>query len=121
MRKDVSVFVFFVLALAVTTARAQSVSINVDASTTAAMTASFKVEQMQESSINESLQKIAKSYETAAIASSGIFASKFLDRKALTDLAPWSNPDENFYYKRAYKLVKNRIIPKMISTTTNNK
>lgn len=117
MRKDVSVFVFFVLALAVTTARAQSASINVDASTTAAMTASFKVEQMQESSINESLQKIAKSYETAAIASSGIFASKYLDRKALTDLTPWSNPDENYYYKRAYKLVKNRIIPKLISVT----
>lgn len=117
MRKDVSVFVFFVLALAVTTARAQSASINVDASTTAAMTASFKVEQMQESSINESLQKIAKSYETAAVASSGIFASKYLDRKALTDLTPWSNPDENYYYKRAYKLVKNRIIPKLISVT----
>ena len=74
MKKDVSVFMVLVLALAVTTARAQSASINIDTRTTAAMTSSFKVQQIQESSVNESLQKIAKSYEMAAVASSGIFA-----------------------------------------------
>lgn len=117
MKKDAFLFMVLVLALAVTTARAQSGSINIDAPTTAAMTTSFAAEYVQESSVNESLQKIAKSYETAAVASSGIFASKYLDRKALTDLTPWKNPDENFYYKRAYKLVKNRIIPKVVSVT----
>ena len=64
---------------------------------------------------NENLQKIYDSYKAAEVASAGIFSSKYLDRKALTNLNLWDDKKENYYYTRIYNIVTKRIIPKTIT------
>ena len=39
--------------------------------------------------------------------------SKYLDRRALTDLGIWSSATENYYYRRIYSLVSAKIMPKI--------
>ena len=94
--------------------RAQYYSINVDYQTMAAMSEAYTTENAMEMLHNENLQKIYDSYKAAEVASAGIFASKYLDRKALTNLDLWNSEDENRYYKRIYNIVSRRIIPKTI-------
>ena len=118
MKKSGLLLVICVLTLAAQSVRAQYYSVNVDPQTIAAMSEAFAVESANEAVNNENLQKIADAYKAASIASSGIFAAKYLDRKALTDITPWKNKDENYYYKRIYKLVRNRIIPKTITVAS---
>jgi prefoldin subunit 5 len=95
--------------------RAQYYSINVDYKTMAAMSEAYATEAAMEALHNENLQKIYDSYKAAEVASAGIFSSKYLDRKALTNLNLWNDKDENYYYKRIYNIVSKRIIPKMIT------
>lgn len=95
--------------------RAQYYSINVDYKTMAAMSEAYATEATMEALHNENLQKIYDSYKAAEVASAGIFSSKYLDRKALTNLNLWNDKDENYYYKRIYNIVSKRIIPKMIT------
>ena len=92
---------------------AQYANINIDNKTIAAMSAAFATEAKMEARHNENLLKILESYKAAEVATAGIFAVKYLDRKALTNLDLWSS-DENYYYKRIYNLVGTRIIPKTI-------
>ncbi len=113
MRKFAAIF--FALALTVITVRAQYASVNVDYKTMAAMSEAFATEASMEALHNENLQKIYDSYKAAEVASAGIFSSKYLDRKALTNLNLWNNADENYYYKRIYNIVSKRIIPKTIT------
>lgn len=94
--------------------RAQYYSINVDYQTMAAMSEAYTTENAMEMLHNENLQKIYDSYKAAEVASAGIFASKYLDRKALTNLNLWNSEEENRYYKRIYNIVSRRIIPKTI-------
>lgn len=68
------------------TAHAQYYSVNIDAKTVAAMVAAFGTESVAEAYSNEQVQAILKHYNAAEVATAGIFASKFLERKALTDL-----------------------------------
>lgn len=104
-----------IVTLAVPTAvRAQYYSVNVDYQTIAAMSEAFSTEAAMEALHNENLQKIHDSYKAAEVASAGIFASKYLDRKALTDMNLWNNEQENKYYTRIYNIVSRRIIPKLI-------
>lgn len=102
-------------ALTVMTARAQYASINVDYKTMEAMSEAFTTEAAMEALHNENLQKIYDSYKAAEVASAGIFSSKYLDRKALTDLNLWDDKKENYYYTRIYNIVTRRIIPKTIT------
>lgn len=102
------------MTLAVFPVRAQYYSINVDYGTMAAMSEAFSTEAAMEALHNENLQKIYDSYKAAEVASAGIFSSKYLDRKALTDLNLWDDRNENYYYNRIYKIVSRRIIPKTI-------
>lgn len=95
-------------------AKAQYASINIDTKTIAAMEAAFAAEIAQETFHYSNIEEILKSYEKAELATAGILESKRLDYQALTDLTPWANRDENWYYKRIYKLVSQRIIPKTI-------
>lgn len=95
--------------------RAQSYSINVDRKTMEAMSEAYATEAAMEALHNENLQKIYESYGAAEVATAGIFSSKYLDRKALTNLNLWKSEDENYYYKRIYNIVSKRIIPKMIT------
>lgn len=80
-----------------------------------AMSEAYATEAAMEALHNENLQKIYESYTAAEVASAGIFASKYLDRKALTNLNLWNSKDENYYYNRIYNIVSKRIIPKMIT------
>ncbi|WP_289191257.1 MULTISPECIES: leucine-rich repeat domain-containing protein [Bacteroidales] len=96
------------------TVRAQYYSINIDYQTIAAMSEAYSTEAAMEALHNENLQKIYDSYKAAEVASAGIFASKYLDRKALTNMNLWDSEQENKYYTRIYNIVSQRIIPKLI-------
>ncbi len=54
-----------------------------------------------------------KHYNAAEVATAGIFAAKFLERKAFTDLGIWSSSTENYYYRRIHNMVANKIMPKI--------
>ena len=91
---------------------AQYYSVNFDAKTVAAMVAAYGTGTGAEAYYDEQVQNILKHYKASEVATAGIFASKFLERKALTDLGIWSSATENYYYRRIYHLVAHKIIPK---------
>lgn len=95
------------------TAQAQYYSVNYDKKTVAAMAAAYNTEAATEAYYNEQVQNILKHYNAAEVATAGIFASKFLDRKALTELGVWSSSTENYYYRRIYNMVSRKIMPKI--------
>ena len=95
------------------TIQAQYYSVNYDKETVAAMATAFGAEAMAESYYNEQVGAILKHYNAAEVATAGIFASKFLERKALTDLGLWNSSTENYYYKRIYNMVSHKIMPKI--------
>lgn len=88
-------------------------SVNYDKKTVAAMTAAFGTETAMEMYYSEQVRKIVDRYSAAEVATAGIFMSKYLDRKALTDLGIWSSATENYYYRRIYSLVSAKIMPKI--------
>ena len=73
----------------------QYYSVNFDVKTVAAMTAAFNTEAATEMYYAEQLANIRKSYQAAEVAAACIFASKYLDRKALTDMGLWTSSTEN--------------------------
>lgn len=93
--------------------KAQYYSVNFDTKTVAAMAAAFNTEAATEMYYAEQLAKIRKSYQAAEVAAAGIFAGKYLDRKALTDLGLWTSSTENYYYRRIYSMVSMKIMPKI--------
>ena len=93
-------------------AHAQYYSVNFDAKTVAAMVAAYGTGTGAEAYYDEQVQNILKHYKASEVATAGIFASKFLERKALTDLGIWSSATENYYYRRIYHMVAHKIIPK---------
>lgn len=88
-------------------------SVNYDNKTVAAMVAAFGTETATEMYYSEQTRAILDWYSAAEIAAAGIFASKYLDRKALTNLGIWKSADENYYYRRIYGLVSAKIMPKI--------
>ena len=50
---------------------------------------------------------------TRIAATAGIFAAKFLEHKALSDLGIWNSRTENYYYRRIYRMVAEKIMPKI--------
>ena len=107
-------FVLIVLALTfVQHIHAQYYSVNYDARTVAAMAAAFGTETLAESYYREQVDDILKHYTAAEVAVAGIFASKFLEHKALSDLGIWSSSTENYYYRRIYHMVAEKIMPKI--------
>lgn len=92
--------------------RAQYYSVNYDARTVAAMAAAFGTETVAESYYREQVDDILKHYTAAEVAAAGIFSSKFLEHKALSELGIWSSSTENYYYRRIYNMVARKIIPK---------
>lgn len=93
-------------------AHAQYYSVNFDAKTVAAMVAAYGTGTGAEAYYDEQVQNILKHYKASEVPTAGIFASKFLERKALTDLGIWSSATENYYYRRIYHMVAHKIIPK---------
>ena len=78
-------------------ASAQYANLNIDAKTVAAMASAYGVETGTEAYYNEQVKEILEKYTSAEVAAAAIFSSKFLDRKALTDLGIWSSSTENYY------------------------
>lgn len=88
-------------------------SVNYDKKTVAAMIAAFGTETATEMYYSEQVKDILDHYSAAEVATAGIFLSKFLDRKAVTDLGIWSSSTENYYYRRIYSMVSAKIMPKI--------
>lgn len=110
--KRLSLIIIAIATLFARPAHAQYYSVNVDAKTVAAMVAAYGTSAVAEVYYDEQVQAILKHYKASEVATAGIFASKFLERKALTDLGIWSSATENYYYRRIYHLVAHKIIPK---------
>ena len=89
-------------------------SVNIDAKTTAAMSAAYAVEAATEMMNDASVQKMLDHYTNAEVATAGVFASKWLDRKALQNVGLFGNAEENYYYRRIYALVSAQIMPKLV-------
>ena len=95
------------------TVHAQYYSVNYDTRTVAAMVAAFGTEAVAEGYYREQVDDILKHYTTAEVATAGIFAAKFLEHKALSDLGIWNSRTENYYYRRIYRMVAEKIMPKI--------
>ena len=96
-----------------TSVRAQYYSVNFDKKTVAAMATAFGTEYAAESYYEQQVAEILKHYNAAEVAAAGIFASKYLERKAKTDLGLWSSSTENYYYRRIHHMVTDKIMPKI--------
>ena len=106
-------FIIILFVCAVVPATAQYYSVNYDKRTVAEMTAAFASEAATEAYYAEQVAKIREYYQAAEVAAAGIFTSKFLDRRALTDLGLWTSSTENYYYRRIYNMVSAKIMPKI--------
>lgn len=104
--------VSFVLA-GTATMSAQYYSVNIDYKTAAAMVGAYGTETAAEAYYSQQVEDIFKKYSNAEMAAAGIFSSKYLDRKALSNMGIWISPDENYYYRRIYKQVSSNIMPKI--------
>ena len=108
------ILIFLICTLAFpVSVKAQYYSVNYDTRTVAEMSAAFNTEAATEMYYAEQVAKIREHYQAAEVASAGIFASKFLDRKALTDMGLWTSATENYYYRRIYNMVSAKIMPKI--------
>ena len=87
------------------------VKVNIDARTVAAMSSEYAAAAFAEGYYNEQVKDILAKYGVAEVAAAGIFTSKYMDRKALTNLGIWREGSENQYYRRIYRLVSAKIIP----------
>lgn len=111
MKRYLFIIILFVCAAVPMTA--QYYSVNYDRRTVAEMTAAFASEAATEAYYAEQVAKIREYYQAAEVAAAGIFTSKFLDRRALTDLGLWTSSTENYYYRRIYNMVSAKIMPKI--------
>lgn len=85
--------------------------VNVDTRTVGAMTSEYAAAALAEGYYDEQVKDILAKYGVAEVAAAGIFTSKYMDRKAITDLGVWREGSENHYYRRIYRLVSTKIIP----------
>ena len=111
--KRLSLILIFLSLAIVQQVHAQYYSVNYDARTVAAMATAFGAEAVAESYYRGQVDDILKHYTTAEVATAGIFASKFLEHKALSDLGIWCSSTENYYYHRIYRMVAEKIMPKI--------
>ena len=91
-------------------------SVNYDEETVAAMTAAYLAAYGVEDMYHKDATDISKHFLGAEAAMATVWVTKYSDRRAMTNLSYWDS-DENYYYKRIYKLVFNQILPKTIVVT----
>lgn len=106
------ILLFVILALP-SKAQGWIYSINIDKETSAKMGAAYGSQLVVEKQIESEIKKILDHYKSAEVATAGIFATKFLDRKALTNAGRFSNAQRNYYYKHIYQLVSKQIMPRV--------
>lgn len=112
MKRFLLILAMAVSCITLTDLRAQ-VSINYDSKTVAAMAATYATEAAAEAYYDEQVKAVLRHYNATEVAAAGIFTSKFLDRRGLTELGIWSSSTENYYYRRIYSLVSSKIMPKI--------
>ena len=113
MMKRLSLILILLSLAVVQQVHAQYYSVNYDARTVAAMATAFGTEAVAESYYREQVDDILKHYNAAEVTTAGIFASKFLEHKAFSDLGIWNSSTENYYYRRIYRMVSEKIMPKI--------
>lgn len=89
-------------------------NINIDIKTMAAMSSAYALETVEENSTLTSLDSILSHYKSGGIAMAGIYLSKKNDRNAMRNPGLFAT-EENYYYTRIYRLVKDGIMPKFIT------
>lgn len=87
---------------------------NIDVKTMAAMSSAYALEAVEENSTLTSLDSILSHYKSGGIAMAGIYLSKKNDRNAMRNPGLFAS-EENYYYTRIFRLVKNGIMPKFIT------
>lgn len=92
-------------------------SVNIDKKTAAAMTAAYASEAEMEAMNTSNLLKIVEHYKSATVATAGILLSKKKDRDAMRNPGLFAS-EENYYYKRILNLVRNGIMPKLITVAS---
>ena len=89
--------------------------INYDRQTIEAIGTAYVSQVAIERASSEYMEKILDHYTGSELATAGIFASKWLDRRAMTDVGLFGNSNENHYYKHIIHLVKDCIAPKLLT------
>ena len=88
-------------------------SVNIDKVTAAAMSAAYETETLVEGNTASNINKIFDHYQSAGLASAGIFQSMKKLRDARRNPGLFAS-EENYYYQRIFRLVKDGIMPKFI-------
>ena len=117
MRKAAVIMFYLFSALSVHADGVASVNydIRTEAAMTAALTAEYETERINESKVNE----MYKHYASASLATAGIYMTKYMDRKALREAGLFDSEEENHYYRRIYSLVSTQITPRIIQLASS--
>jgi hypothetical protein len=108
-----TLFILIAICVFAIQAKAQYVRVNYDKKTIAAMVGAYGTETAAEAYYNEQVKAILDKYSAAEVATAGIFLSKYMDRKGMTELGILASSTENYYYRRIYNLVSAKIMPKI--------
>lgn len=113
MTMNKTLFILIAVCVFAIEAKAQYVRVNYDKKTIAAMAGAYGTETASEAYYNEQVKTILDKYSAAEVATAGIFLSKYMERKGLTELGILASSTENYYYRRIYNLVSAKIMPKI--------
>lgn len=89
-------------------------SVNIDKVTAAAMSAAYETQALEEGNTASNIKRILDHYHSAGLASAGIFQSMKKLRDARCNPGLFAS-EENYYYQRIFRLVKDGIMPKFIT------
>lgn len=92
-------------------------SINIDYKTATAMGSAYAAESLEEQYSASALDSILNHYKKASIAVAGIYVSKQNDRNAMRNPGLFAT-EENYYYARILRKVRDGIMPKLISVAS---
>lgn len=110
MRRLISLL--FIVSLVLPT-RAAYVKVETDWGLIEASQGAFKVNGEVEDGIGSSMEELVKNYRAASLATVGIWATKYADRKAMKDAGLFGT-SENYYYRHIRHMVTQMIIPRLI-------
>lgn len=89
-------------------------SVNIDKVTAAAMSAAYETQALEEGNTASNINRILDHYHSAGLASAGIFQSMKKLRDARRNPGLFAS-EENYYYQRIFRMVKDGIMPKFIT------
>lgn len=89
-------------------------SVNIDKVTAAVMSAAYETQALEEGNTASNINRILDHYHSAGLASAGIFQSMKKLRDARRNPGLFAS-EENYYYQRIFRMVKDGIMPKFIT------